>query len=66
MIRNITGENPLFYRPPGGNLNQDIIDTAHQRAMRVLKWGVDPKDYTTRKQGILTTEAKDMWMPAAS
>ena len=45
-IRNITGQNPLFYRPPGGNLNQDIIDTAHQRSLRVLKWSVDPKDYT--------------------
>ncbi|HEV3353647.1 MAG TPA: polysaccharide deacetylase family protein [Acidimicrobiales bacterium] len=44
--RTITGENPLFYRPPGGNLNQDIIDTAHQRGLRVLKWSVDPKDYT--------------------
>jgi peptidoglycan/xylan/chitin deacetylase (PgdA/CDA1 family) len=46
VIRNITGENPLFYRPPGGNLNPDIIDTARQRGLRVLKWGVDPKDYT--------------------
>jgi len=46
VIRNIIGENPIFYRPPGGNLNQDIIDTAHQRGLRVLKWGVDPKDYT--------------------
>jgi len=46
VIRSITGENPIFYRPPGGNLNQDIIDTAHQRGLRVLKWGVDPKDYT--------------------
>ena len=46
VVRNIIGENPLFYRPPGGNLNQDIIDTAHQRALRVLKWSVDPKDYT--------------------
>ncbi len=46
VIKNITGQNPLFYRPPGGNLNQDIIDTAHQRSLRVLKWSVDPHDYT--------------------
>ncbi|MBV9282978.1 MAG: polysaccharide deacetylase family protein [Acidimicrobiia bacterium] len=46
VIRGITGQNPLFYRPPGGNLNPDIIDTAHQRGLRVLKWSVDPKDYT--------------------
>jgi peptidoglycan-N-acetylglucosamine deacetylase len=46
VIHNITGENPLFYRPPGGSLSQDVIDTAHSRGLRVLKWGVDPKDYT--------------------
>jgi peptidoglycan/xylan/chitin deacetylase (PgdA/CDA1 family) len=46
VIRTITGQNPIFYRPPGGSLNQDIIDTAHQRGLRVLKWSVDPKDYT--------------------
>ena len=45
-IHAITGQNPLFYRPPGGNLNPDIIDTAHSRGLRVLKWSVDPKDYT--------------------
>jgi peptidoglycan/xylan/chitin deacetylase (PgdA/CDA1 family) len=45
-IHTLTGQNPLFYRPPGGNLNQDIIDTAHSRGLRVLKWSVDPKDYT--------------------
>ena len=45
-IRAVTGQDPAFYRPPGGSLNQDIIDTAHQRGLRVLKWSVDPKDYT--------------------
>jgi peptidoglycan/xylan/chitin deacetylase (PgdA/CDA1 family) len=45
VIRAITGQNPIFYRPPGGNLNPDIIDTAHQRGLRVLKWSVDPHDY---------------------
>jgi len=45
VIRTITGENPVFYRPPGGSLNQDVIDTAHQRGLRVLKWSIDPKDY---------------------
>jgi peptidoglycan/xylan/chitin deacetylase (PgdA/CDA1 family) len=46
VIRGITGQNPAFYRPPGGNLNNDIIDTAHQRSLRVLKWSVDPRDFT--------------------
>lgn len=45
VIRSITGQDPPFYRPPGGSLNPDIIDTAHTRGLRVLKWSVDPHDY---------------------
>ena len=45
VIRAITGQDPPFYRPPGGSLNADIIDTAHNRGLRVLKWSVDPHDY---------------------
>ena len=45
-IRAVIGQDPVFYRPPGGFLNPDIINTARQRGLRVLKWSVDPGDYT--------------------
>jgi peptidoglycan/xylan/chitin deacetylase (PgdA/CDA1 family) len=46
VIRSIIGADPLFYRPPGGFLSPDVINTARQRGLRVLKWSVDPSDYT--------------------
>jgi peptidoglycan-N-acetylglucosamine deacetylase len=46
VIRSIIGQDPVFYRPPGGFLNPDIINTAHQRGLRVLKWSVDPDDFS--------------------
>jgi len=46
VIRSITGSDPTFYRPPGGNLSADVIAVAHQRGLRVLKWSIDPRDFT--------------------
>jgi peptidoglycan/xylan/chitin deacetylase (PgdA/CDA1 family) len=45
LIRKAAGEDPKFFRAPGGNLNDDVIAVAHQRNMRVLGWAVDPHDY---------------------
>ena len=45
LIRQATGEDPKFFRAPGGNLNDDVVAVAHQRNMRVLGWAVDPHDY---------------------
>ena len=45
LIRGATGQDPKFFRAPGGNTNDDVIAVAHQRDMRVLGWAVDPHDY---------------------
>ena len=44
-IRAALGSDPLLYRPPGGTLSPEVIDVAHQRGLRVLRWTVDPADY---------------------
>ena len=46
VIRSITGADPTFYRPPGGSLSNDVVGVAHQRGLRVLKWSIDPRDFT--------------------
>jgi peptidoglycan/xylan/chitin deacetylase (PgdA/CDA1 family) len=45
LVRQATGHDPQFFRAPGGNLNDDVVNIAHQRNMRVLGWAVDPHDY---------------------
>lgn len=45
LVRQATGQDPQFFRAPGGNLNDDVVNVAHQRNMRVLGWAVDPHDY---------------------
>jgi peptidoglycan/xylan/chitin deacetylase (PgdA/CDA1 family) len=44
-IRAAGGEEPAFYRPPGGTLSSTIVSTAEARGLKVLMWSVDPSDY---------------------
>ncbi len=41
----VLGRAPTLYRPPGGALNQTIIDSANRRGEQVIGWAVDPSDY---------------------
>ena len=36
---------PAFYRPPGGNLSDLVVDTALSQGERVLMWKVDTRDW---------------------
>jgi peptidoglycan/xylan/chitin deacetylase (PgdA/CDA1 family) len=47
------GVQTIFYRPPGGILSPAIIDTAHQRGLRVLYWTIDSEDYLRPAPGVL-------------
>jgi peptidoglycan/xylan/chitin deacetylase (PgdA/CDA1 family) len=44
-IEAATGVKPAFYRPPGGALNQLVVDRAHALDERVIGWTVDPSDW---------------------
>jgi peptidoglycan/xylan/chitin deacetylase (PgdA/CDA1 family) len=39
------GHPAAFYRAPGGDLSPLIIQTAHNKGLRVIGWSVDPSDY---------------------
>ncbi len=44
------GPRPVFYRPPGGALNPQIIATANARQLQELHWSVDTGDW--QKPGV--------------
>ncbi|HVE95188.1 MAG TPA: polysaccharide deacetylase family protein [Acidimicrobiales bacterium] len=49
LIQELTGERPRFYRAPGGNLSDFVINHVRSEGMRVSGWSIDPMDY--RKPG---------------
>lgn len=45
-IRSLTGYTPCVFRPPYGDYDQSIIDTASSLGLATILWNVDPSDYT--------------------
>lgn len=55
------GVVPPFYRAPGGNWSQTVIDTAYSLGLTPLKWTVDPRDWSRPgTQSILTTVSREL------
>jgi len=40
------GVHARLFRPPGGSYDDAVVQESRLRAMRVVTWSVDPKDWT--------------------
>lgn len=55
-IRRACGIQPTFFRPPGGQRNEDVIQTARKLNLTTVLWTDDPGDYASPGAAVL--EAK--------
>ena len=46
VIRSLTGYTPCVFRPPYGDYDQSVIQTARSLGLATVLWSVDPSDYT--------------------
>ena len=46
VIRSLTGYTPCVFRPPYGDYDQSVIQTARSLGLATVLWNVDPSDYT--------------------
>ena len=42
------GCDPVFLRPPGGEISDAVTQVAKARQLAILRWSVDPRDWATR------------------
>jgi peptidoglycan/xylan/chitin deacetylase (PgdA/CDA1 family) len=51
LIEGATHFQPCLFRPPGGGLDTDVIETAGRLGMRTITWDVDPSDWSSPGSG---------------
>lgn len=49
------GCEPVFFRPPGGGVNDSIRQVAEVRRLALLSWTVDPRDWAAKTTGSIET-----------
>ena len=45
LIEKVAGVKPIFFRPPGGQVNSDVIKAAEDVGLMTVFWTNDPGDY---------------------
>lgn len=39
------GGTPVYFRPPGGAMNSNVVATAKKAHLQIVMWDIDPKDW---------------------
>lgn len=52
-IRSLTGYTPCVFRPPYGDYDQSVVQTARSLGLATVLWDVDPSDYTLPGTGAI-------------
>ncbi|MCX5778514.1 MAG: polysaccharide deacetylase family protein [Elusimicrobia bacterium] len=45
LINSLSGRNPLFFRPPGGQYNDRVVKVAGEMGLTMVLWTVIPRDH---------------------
>jgi len=64
-IRGLTGYTPCVFRPPYGDYDQSVIDTAKSLGLATILWDVDPSDYTLPGTSVIEQRVLDQVQPGS-
>jgi peptidoglycan/xylan/chitin deacetylase (PgdA/CDA1 family) len=53
LIHRYTHFQPCLFRPPGGAVNEGVVETAGALGMRTITWDVDPRDWSLPGSGAI-------------
>lgn len=45
MVKKVTGYDPVLFRPPFGDYNNQVIETAKEMGLTTIQWSVDSLDW---------------------
>lgn len=65
-IRRACGKQPLYFRPPGGQRNSEVIDIAHRLGMTTILWTDDPADYAKPGANVIEQQLLHHIRPGAT
>ena len=65
-IRRACGREPLYFRPPGGQRNGEVLEIAHKLGMATILWTDDPGDYANPGADIIEQKLLTHIRPGAT
>ena len=56
LIEKITGERPIFLRPPYGAINKSVVAAIKEEKMNMVLWTVDTRDWKSKNEKAILKE----------
>jgi peptidoglycan-N-acetylglucosamine deacetylase len=64
-IRSLTGYTPCIFRPPYGDYDQSVLETARSLGLATVLWNVDPSDYTLPGTSVIVARVLEQVWPGS-
>jgi len=65
VIRALSGYTPCIFRPPYGDYDQSVLQTARSLGLATVLWNVDPSDYTQPGAGAIEQRVLEQVRPGS-
>lgn len=57
--------NPVFFRPPGGTYNQQVLSVAHELGLTTVLWNVDARDWLSPGTDVIVSRILTSAVPGS-
>jgi peptidoglycan-N-acetylglucosamine deacetylase len=64
-IRGLSGYTPCVFRPPYGDYDASVVQTARSLGLATILWNVDPSDYTLPGTGVIVRRVLEQVRPGS-
>ncbi len=65
VVEKITGRRPLLGRPPGGRINESVIQSAREAGLTLALWTINTSDYSGRPAHEILATVRRKLQPGA-
>lgn len=65
ILREISGKEPRFFRPPNGDYDDLVVQTARELGYETIIWSVDSLDWKKPGSGYIISRVLDLAFPGA-
>jgi len=66
VLEAITGKRPIWFAPPSGSFNEQVVSVAHDLDMETILWTVDTIDWQNPSVSVMINRVMDNIHPGAT
>lgn len=63
LIEKITGNKPVYFRPPYGAINDNVINISQKLNLKIILWSLDTLDWANKESNVIIKNVEENLRP---